>query len=789
MLAKDQIMRYITTVCQIGWLWLCICVGLTARGQEDDAARQMVLAENYYSQGNYREALAIYKRIEAKNTRDGMLQYLIGRCYMHSEGSQFMAVPYFEKARRLDPNNMPPEIEYYMGVLAQLEGLWSQAKSYYKAYEKLGGQGKRLLFSDAQIRIAQCDSGDPLVLSGGPPKLLSSLYLPVNSSQNEVYPIVSRDGQRLIFSSDLNRFTPNRVEQGVLFPTFGEKRYTVYQTSRKGLSWAHPEPLDISGIDAYPYVVALAMTQQEDELLLFMGKDPQQGDLYIATARKNGWNTPKKLVFNNLKFKDLRIEGACFTRNGRSIIFSANIPEGLGGMDLYRSNRQSGNRWSYPENLGSSINSAQDDVTPFMHADNKTLYFSSNRAASMGGFDLFKAIELEAEYSKPENLGVLMNTPWDEKHPVKLPSEIYTFFSSNRLTTKDTTINSRTLGRADLWEVFEKKEINEFTILQGHMSATRKGQRVALNVKIVDNSDKKEVRMVYSPLLSGPNPDQYFALLLSGRSYEMIISTATGNQFKRSIDIPRHTYRYQLDLVFEFMEVVVAANNIGEEMKPVSSNFERLDYEQVSDTAARSVSYDGMMLALEHMSDHMDQSGINSLNELMSLSGVKIESDKHFDRMFEVIHNTYRVPGGSEFDPIARNMFENLGQIQGPFRSSFLLKGTYETTQRKRLFESPMYDISDTLTLAQMHTLDDIASLCKKTDHLLEIRIAWWNGIRKTDPSAVLTHHIETLRKFFKSYGLTEKQVLVERHPYVYSSTMPDTHIPPILIKVYQIID
>jgi len=98
-----------------------------------------------------------------------------------------------------------------------------------------------------------------------------------------------------------------------------------------------------------------------------------------------------------------------------SIVFIASRDlGGLGGYDLFRISRHHG-IWGKPENLGAEINSPYDENFPFMAADGKTLYFSSNDPdRSIGGFDIFRFVM--GIPGLPENLGFPVNSTADDTH-------------------------------------------------------------------------------------------------------------------------------------------------------------------------------------------------------------------------------------------------------------------------------------------------------------------------------------------------------------------------------------
>ncbi len=103
------------------------------------------------------------------------------------------------------------------------------------------------------------------------------------------------------------------------------------------------------------------------------------------------------------------------TTNGKTIYFASNRRGGYGGYDIYKTEKTRGGTWSQPINLGESINTSGDEKTPFIHSDNKTIYFSSNGRIGVGGFDIYVSQKIDATWAEPMNIGYPINS---EAHEV-----------------------------------------------------------------------------------------------------------------------------------------------------------------------------------------------------------------------------------------------------------------------------------------------------------------------------------------------------------------------------------
>lgn len=118
---------------------------------------------------------------------------------------------------------------------------------------------------------------------------------------------------------------------------------------------------------------------------------------------------------------------ACISPDGQKIFFTSDRKGGLGGLDIYVSEKV-GNDWGPARNLGPGINTAYDEESPIMLADGKTLYFSSEGHQNMGGFDIFYAVQQPNKmWSTPVNVGYPINSTGENLLyvPYKDGSEAY----------------------------------------------------------------------------------------------------------------------------------------------------------------------------------------------------------------------------------------------------------------------------------------------------------------------------------------------------------------------------
>jgi len=197
-------------------------------------------------------------------------------------------------------------------------------------------------------------------------------------------------------------------------------------------------------------------------------KDPSPDvDLYMSKKTGNAWSEPERLSISD----SIAWDGSpSFSADERTLYFSSNRRGGKGGVDLYRVPIDNSGRFGRPINLGSTINTPGDELFPYVSANGK-LYFSSDGHPSIGGLDLFVASRNESEIIV-EHLGVPINSIGDD-FAISFSDSTQGYISSNRPGGKgdDDIYFFKSTGSEDRWwttapppviDTLNKKIVNYF---------------------------------------------------------------------------------------------------------------------------------------------------------------------------------------------------------------------------------------------------------------------------------------------------------------------------------------
>ncbi len=154
----------------------------------------------------------------------------------------------------------------------------------------------------------------------------------------------------------------------------------------------------------------------------------KNNDIYISFFKKGKWTKEKKLKINS-KYNEIH---ASFSPDGKYLFFVSDRKGGFGGFDIYFSVRKRKNKWSKPKNLGKIINTSFDENSPFFYEKTNTLFFSSKGHKTMGNYDIFYSDWIDKNWSDVINLGFPVNSPEDELNFFLNSKNLKGYFDSQR---------------------------------------------------------------------------------------------------------------------------------------------------------------------------------------------------------------------------------------------------------------------------------------------------------------------------------------------------------------------
>ena len=258
----------------------------------------------------------------------------------------------------------------------------------------------------------------------------------VNSSYIEHSPLISPDGKRLYFS---RKYHPDNIggvndSEDIWMSELDDETGEWKPAVNVG------PPLNTEG----PNFISSITLVDGEEVLILGNRYGQRGRMYngvsMAKRQGDGYTSPVSLEVTN-EYNYSPKTDFFLDPSGEALIISAERDDSYGGRDLYVSFKKGG-IWTEPLNLGSDINTAGEEVAPFQGQDGKTLYYSTNGISGYGGADIFVALRLDntwKKWSSPENLGSGLNTPDDDQY-FSIPSSGRHIYFSRGTVDDDTDI-------------------------------------------------------------------------------------------------------------------------------------------------------------------------------------------------------------------------------------------------------------------------------------------------------------------------------------------------------------
>ena len=319
----------------------------------------------------------------------------------------------------------------------------------------------------------------------------------INTSDLEYFPSLTIDGKKMIFTKRIK----------------GNEDF--YESDLNNDVWSKAYPLP-GNINSTTYNEGAQNISQDGKWLIFTGCNFPEGlgscDLYISYLTKKGWSEPENLGPNvNSEFWE---STPSLSPDKRDLYFSSNVPGGYGGKDIWVCHRNDNGKWSEPENLGPEINTAGDESTPFIHADNQTLYFNSTGHAGYSEKpDLFVTRKLPGgKWSKPENLGYPINTIDDEGSLIVASDGKTAYYSSDRNDTK---------GGLDIYTFELRQDVRPLKTLwvKGKVFDKKTQQGLPSTVELTDVNTRNVVSK-----LQTDEDGNYLVTLPVGKDYAFNVS-------------------------------------------------------------------------------------------------------------------------------------------------------------------------------------------------------------------------------------------------------------------------
>lgn len=390
-------LRYVIT------LIISTHVFLASFGQTQQDVNNLYRDANaYFYFEDYEEALALYLNIYENFPDNQNIDYRIGICYLNISNQKTKAIPYLERAventshryneSSIKETSAPLEAYFYLGNAYYVANRLKEAKSAYDSF-KSNLKNERKYNIDYLNHQLEGLERAKMLKNYSVNLLRSNLGETINNRLPNFNPVISGDGKTMAFTTE-------------------EKFYQSINISKKvNGKWEKPTNITLD-LMVDGNCSTLSLNYNATELYLFKD-DNHDGNIYVSNFNDGKWSPMRKLN-ENINTESYETH-ASVSSDGSKLYFASNREGGFGDLDIYVSHKDEMGNWGPAVNLGENINTQFNENTPFITNDGKTLFFSSDGHNTMGGYDIFfSQLNENGSWSTPINLGYPINTTDDE---------------------------------------------------------------------------------------------------------------------------------------------------------------------------------------------------------------------------------------------------------------------------------------------------------------------------------------------------------------------------------------
>ena len=414
------------------------------------------------------------------------------------------AIPHFVMATKdIDANfdmysaketSAPTDAFFHLATCYHLNEDIDKAEENYNKFKEVSKKKSELL-PVVELRLKQCTEARKYMAA--PVNVyLKNIGSSINTDYPEYSPVVSLDGSALYFTS--RRAWENNETDEFRDPRINQYPEDVYVSYRDfDSTWTSPTRLEFCGKQRNEATIAIS----SDERKIYLYEDSTGGgDIYFTDFYHAKFQDIEKLTIADIN-SDSWETHCMMSHDKKKFYFVSDREGGLGGRDIYVCNRMENDTWSEPINLGPTVNGPNDEDSPFISIDNKTLYYSSNGEKSIGGFDVMRTSLLEDDsWTEGENLGYPFNSTNDD---------IYYTTTLDGRRGYLTSFRKDGFGEKDIYEIHnDYLGVKDVAVLKGLIKTVDDKpipEDFAINVRLVcvDCEEGKQNRYVYPRLRDG----------------------------------------------------------------------------------------------------------------------------------------------------------------------------------------------------------------------------------------------------------------------------------------------
>ena len=399
-------------------------------------------AEQKFKENRFTEAIDSYKKaydqalpggtVSKKADKlgtKGYIQMQLGLAYeaLYDLNSAKQA---YDKALKLKYEGENPEILLYLADLEKSLGYYQDAKKHYEEFHSKTNDVR------GKEGVESCELS--LDLTKNPTRYKVEEQVVLNTEEFDMSPTYIDRKYNVIM------FTSNRPDAtgDALAPSGGQTK-DIYISERNKLGhWGQPKIIEGPNSDEDEGTVTVNRKGDEMYFTRCIVTDEKNAlgcDIWFSEEKSRRWTEGEKIEFKPEGMDSLGVGHPALSYDGKVMVFSANLPGGHGGQDIWMSEYdRREKKWGTPVNLGPTVNSSGNELFPYIRS-NGELYIASDGHAGLGGLDIFKCESTgDNTWGKPTNMGSPINSNSHDYGIIFEGKDERGLFTSNRKgKTKD----------------------------------------------------------------------------------------------------------------------------------------------------------------------------------------------------------------------------------------------------------------------------------------------------------------------------------------------------------------
>jgi outer membrane protein OmpA-like peptidoglycan-associated protein/tetratricopeptide (TPR) repeat protein len=467
---------------------------ISAFAQDTEAL--MKTANTLFEEKQYKQALPIYEQVIAKDNQYASAYLKLGICHLFTFRPQ-IGLDNIKKAGEMDKESEKSGIYFFW--LARAYHLNMQFSDAIQTYRKANSlyTDKEKPFKNETIKYIEQLHRNRIQFLEQKPVTLERLPIGINSIYSEHTPILSKDGNFLLFTSR----RPISAEEPIAEDGQYYEKVFISEKDKEGI-WQEPRPLNLDfGIEPKDHFACVQLFDNDSKLLLFKSS-PQKGVHFYVSTKENGkWAKPEEMKAN---FGGHKFHSDVYFNEGMTKIFFVDYKENAQNLDVFYVEKKSDGKWSKALPLSDKINSNEDERSPVLINDS-TLIFCSKGHNTFGGYDIFKSYydKKANTWSEPFNLGLPINSAYDDIYFYPNDSENAVYIASER---------PYSVGEVDMYKVIPIVQV----VVKGLITARDATPVDDIMLYFYQNNQKaKEAK--------SNEKGEYAVELISGEKYDIIL--------------------------------------------------------------------------------------------------------------------------------------------------------------------------------------------------------------------------------------------------------------------------